>query len=195
MTEYYESKTERHKSIQDEIPDQVREMSKKVLHNTMRDTDKMAKRFEYLKEHPEDKIHIRTKNLKEIVDFNSFWCHPDCSVGRNQAVRGSDIDGGIVVTNQPTTPEERQLFVNELRLQGFSCFTPEEKADLAAIEESGNYAEAGFKNKYDIIEASSKARLETINFMSVKEVHDTINQGLTAMMNKLKVLAAGREIR
>lgn len=180
-----------------------REWRKKAterLSGTMRDPEKMAKRASLLVEHPELRRRIDTTLLKDVVNYEVFKCHPDCSVARDQAVDGSDIDGGIVVTKEPVPPELQQEFVDRLRLMGFSCYSQAEKdgfdaTDMQSLDPEKQALLRGLR---------IDARNELISFVTTEQVQQAIdvaksnpvyyNETLPGS-HGLDILVAGYEIK
>lgn len=97
----------------------IQEHCSKILANTLRDKEKMRLRLKHLSEHPEDRIKIDTAKLKDIVDYEMFLCHPQCSIAENRAIRGSDVDRGLVISKEIVSEENMRRFVTELIAQGF----------------------------------------------------------------------------
>ena len=60
---------------------------------------------EFLAQNPDVRIQIGTSLLKAVVNYDVFKCHPGCSVGRDESIEGSDIDGRIVVTKNLSHPK------------------------------------------------------------------------------------------
>eukprot|EP01047_Picozoa_sp_COSAG01_P000052 COSAG01_NODE_1_length_100484_cov_170.446142_52_plen_170_part_00 len=94
--------------------------------DSIRDRRKMYERRQILKANPELRKNIDIGSLNLSVSFN-FYCHPDCSIARNTAIQGSDIDGGVVVLHKPCSEADQLKFVEELRRQGFDVFHKCEK--------------------------------------------------------------------
>jgi len=93
-----------------------------LLSKTLRSQEKMTQRTKWLEKHPQDRITIDQKPLQEIIPYEVFLCHPDCSVARNEAINGSDIDAGLVITKMPVSLQEKHLFIEELKKQGFNAY-------------------------------------------------------------------------
>jgi hypothetical protein len=93
---------------------------------TIRSESKMWERTRLLAEQPHLRRRIATASLRQIIDFVDFRCHPQCSVARDEAIAGSDIDCGLVITAEPTGTDEQLAFVGELRQQGFEAYHPVE---------------------------------------------------------------------
>lgn len=96
--------------------------------------DKRAERERLLDGHPELRIRIDTAGLRKIIDYVSFRCARNCSVAYDTAIRGSDIDGGVVVTQQPEPTPKRLEFIAELRRQGFEVYDVAELAEEIKYE-------------------------------------------------------------
>ena len=99
-----------------------RKYSSDRLRKTIRNQEKMVVLRESLAQNPDVRIRIGTSFLKAVVNYDVFKCYPDCSVGRDESIEGSDIDGRIVVTKEPISSEAQQEFVYRLRLMDFSCY-------------------------------------------------------------------------
>jgi hypothetical protein len=100
----------------------LREFALTKLSQTIRDEVKIALRSQELALHPERRIAIDVDPLKAIIDYDEFLCHPDCSIARNEAVNGSDIDIGLVVLDKVAPAADQLRFINALRSQGFSVY-------------------------------------------------------------------------
>jgi hypothetical protein len=98
---------------------------------------KLEERRTLLAEHPELRLRINLEPLRCIIDFAAFKCVHGSSVARDEAIRGSDIDCGLVVLHEPTVVESEIAFVNELRAQGFDAYHPTEVATAKAAYEDG----------------------------------------------------------
>lgn len=94
--------------------------------NTMHSPEKIAERKQLLRERPELKLRCDTARLKNIIDCIDFKCHPRCSLARDEAIKGSDIDGGVVIVKEKIGMEKEMEFVEELRHQGFDVYHPSE---------------------------------------------------------------------
>ncbi len=129
-------------------------LSLKNLNGTIRDRQKMADRVKFLSEHPEAKRRIDTRKLRQIIDYQDFKCHPQCSVAKDQAVVGSDIDGAIVVLKSETSIQQQISFVEELRKQGFSAF---HQSEVQVRKQQLDEAEAkGIRLSEGLLELSRK---------------------------------------
>lgn len=104
-----------------------------------------------LQKHPERRIQVDTAPLKAIIDYSDFKCHPKSSVARGEAIRGSDIDAGVVILRSRLdleTQTERELaFVEELRRQGFDVYHPREVEEIAAVYDRASEREAYMMKK------------------------------------------------
>ena len=98
---------------------------------------KQEERRALLTEHPELRLRINLDPLRLIIDFAAFKCMPGSSIARDEAIMGSDIDGGLVVLRRPTHVESEIAFVDELRAQGFNVYHPTEAAAAEVACEEG----------------------------------------------------------
>lgn len=83
---------------------------------------KLEERKKLLSQNSELRIRPDTVKLRSIINYLDFKCHPGCSIGRDEAIKGSDIDGGIVITQDPVSQKEQLDFISELRRQGFDVY-------------------------------------------------------------------------
>lgn len=100
--------------------------------NTIRNFQKMEDRLQLLNKSPELRLSLNLHNINRIIGKNNkfeFLCHPDCSVARNQAIKGSDIDCAMIVTDFDLTLEQKNAIIVDLQQQGF---------DVASLDETGN---------------------------------------------------------
>jgi hypothetical protein len=129
---------------------------------------KIPGRTRLLEEHPELRLRVNLAPLRDIIDFVMFKCVRGSSIARDQAIHGSDIDGGLVVLREPTERDVEMAFIDELRTQGFDVYHPSEaEAANAAREEavaSGMISDnwAAFK---DISMVSTVRGLNRIEFI------------------------------
>jgi len=107
-----------------------------ALSHTMRSAGKMEDRKTLLEKSPESRQSINTRKLKQVIDYVDFKCHPECSIARDEAVQGSDIDGGLVVLSERVGVDRELEFVQELRNQGF------EASHKTEVEAAQNQVEA-----------------------------------------------------
>ncbi len=91
---------------------------------------KNAERAGLLQENPNLRIVVQAGPLREIINFIDFRCNPSSSVARNEAIAGSDIDGGIVITEDKQQIGKEIAFIEELRKQGFDAYHQREVADI-----------------------------------------------------------------
>lgn len=98
----------------------IQERCSEILANTLRDAEKMKLRIKHLSEHPEERINIDTAKLRKIIDYEIFLCHPHCSIAENRAIKGSDVDRGLVISKEVVSEEDMKRFIEELRDQGFN---------------------------------------------------------------------------
>ena len=89
--------------------------------DTLRNRRKMFERKEFLEKYPDKRITIDRRELNLNTPFQ-FYCHPDCSIARNTAIMGSDIDCGVVITQTQIDEGSQLSFVKSLRTQGFTAF-------------------------------------------------------------------------
>lgn len=124
---------------------------------------KNAERRALLKEHPELRIRVNTKKLREIIDFADFRCDINCSVARDEAITGSDIDNGTVYTSRPTIKEQEIIFVQELRNQGFTAYHPQEYQTF--LDE---YNSLLLEDKLSLVAELTKRQLSQIQFITLQ---------------------------
>lgn len=130
---------------------------------------KINERNRLLAEHPDLRIRIDTQALKEIIDYDEFRCEPSCSIAHNRAIKGSDIDGGLVILRDPVEVNRRIVFIGELRRQGFRAhdISEHEKA-LQALKA---YAESPMKLAFhNLVEAEVGARYSLVRFITREEL-------------------------
>lgn len=103
------------------IPINIVNKAVDILSETMRNFDKMNVRQELLSESPELKKSLSMDNIRYILNSApfEFLCHPDCSIARDQAIAGSDIDGALIITDDTLTQEQRLSIVQDLQNQRF----------------------------------------------------------------------------
>jgi hypothetical protein len=177
MTNPTESETTEKKSAQKVIglarnEREWRKYSNDRLRQTMRDQEKMALRTEYLEQNPDKRIRIDTSLLKDVVKYDIFKCHPDCSVGRDESIVGSDIDGGIVVTKEPVSPEAQQEFVDRLRLMGFSCYS---QAELDGFDSVDDTTIEDSEKRDVLMRLRIDSQNELISFVTTEQVESAIS--------------------
>lgn len=164
-----------------------------ILHNTHRDRQKITDRKKFLLEHPEARRNIDTGKLRQIIDYQDFRCHPQCSVARNEAITGSDIDGGLVVLKNEVSIEQQLAFVEELRRQGFSAFHP---LEVQEREQQVNQAVAnGLKGPAllrELVRKSCEAESVEISFYTTAQLEEMKNQPL---INPTLFYVAGKSIK
>ena len=113
---------------------------------------KIPGRQALLAAHPELRRRVRLEPLREIIDFVDFRCARRCSIARDEAIPGSDIDAGLVITREPTTFEQQLAFLAELRLQGFTVSHPQEVADAEAVRDTTSVLGPGGRNyEWDVL--------------------------------------------
>jgi hypothetical protein len=89
---------------------------------TQAEASRREERKKLLENRPNLRISINTDDLKRIINYSMFKCARDSSVARNEAIMGSDIDGGLVITDKKISRRQRLSFINELRSMGFSVY-------------------------------------------------------------------------
>jgi hypothetical protein len=90
---------------------------------------KQEERKTLLAQRPDLKLRIDAAPLRQIINFVDFKCSPYSSIARDEAIVGSDIDGGVVVSKDQTTPDQELSFVKALRAQGFEAYHEIEVAE------------------------------------------------------------------
>ncbi len=138
-----------------------------ILMSGTHDEEKASARKKMLAEHPEARITVNTKELKKIVDFIDFKCHPKCSIARNEAIKGSDIDAGIVVTSEPVSVEQQLAFVTELRNQGFAVNTQAEYEETQRA-----FAATTYKQQQESPVRFMEYETKRIRFFTKKELEE-----------------------
>lgn len=164
-----------------------------ILYNTLRDRQKMANRKKFIDEHPEARVSIDTDKLKAIIDYQDFKCHPQCSIARDEAIAGSDIDGALVVLRNEVSIEQQLAFVEELRRQGFNAFHP---LEVQKREQQVNQAVAnGLKRPAllrELVRKSCEAESAEISFYTIAQFEEMKNQPL---INPTLYYVAGKSIK
>lgn len=87
---------------------------------------KIKARKQLLAEFPEKSIDIDPNPLKRILPDSAFVCYTGSSIRSRSAIRGSDIDGGIVITPRSVSLRDQRRFILELRRQGFKVYSQEQ---------------------------------------------------------------------
>lgn len=145
--------------------------------------EKKENRRRALGENPLLHRFVNTARLREIIDYEVFNCSPYSSVALNEAVEGSDIDGGVVVSSLPSTVDHQMLFIAELRTQGFGVAHRSEveelEKQLAELEERIQWDlvvdEDPLFNTYCEI-MSQFAQCEAISFYSKAQMEERMNK-------------------
>jgi len=143
---------------------------------------KIEARRALLAEKPELRLRVQLPLLRNIVDFADFKCAKGSSVARDEAIRGSDIDGGIVVLHEAIETEVELSFVNALREQGFTVYHPVETEAATAAYNDAILRAAGQTEIDTLLHASVQAEVSRIRFYTADELHAAnprINPGLT----------------
>lgn len=143
---------------------------------------KIAKRQKLLKKHPEMRIDVDAAQLRSIVDYDYFYCSPFSSVARGQAIKGSDIDGGLVITSAEAPFQAQMQFIETLRSQGFDVYHESEVQAAYtrsnAIFEKWNKTEreVGAEMPMVVLKAmrdSAKAMVQKIDFITWDDMLET----------------------
>lgn len=142
---------------------------------------KVTEREKLLAEHPELRISIDTQPLRKIVDYQAFKCARGCSIPNDLAINGSDIDGGLVITQKQTELKQRIAFVDELRRQGFSAYDESEyeravkEEEEFAAQKKGNYSDLKDRETlHRLIENKTQALMAMIRFYTVDQIEEFI---------------------
>lgn len=137
-----------------------------ILMGAIHSGSKVSERKKLLAVHPELCRRIDTNRLKAILDYTDFRCHPKCSIARDEAIEGSDIDVGVVVLKE-RGPEQKELeFVEELRRQGFTVY---HQREYEAIEEQFRNAE-DVQKRLDLIPEKVKRDQDRVHFYTKSEL-------------------------
>ena len=145
---------------------------------------KIEERTKLLQKHPELRIKINIKPLRQLVDFLEFKCVTDSSIARDLAIKGSDIDCGLVVSKDEVSVEKRLTFVSTLREQGFSAYDiseyteAERELERFTRKRNGQYAtQEDFKTLYKLVGNKVQAECSLIRFFSKDEIEDFKKNG------------------
>jgi len=145
---------------------------------------KIEERTKLLREHPELRIKINTKPLRQLVDFLEFKCVTDSSIARDLAIKGSDIDGGLVVSKDKIPVEKRLAFVSVLRNQSFSAYDiseyeeAERELERFTKERNGQYKnQEDFETLHKLVGNKVQAECAMIRFFSKDEIEDFKKNG------------------
>jgi hypothetical protein len=87
---------------------------------------KVEQRINYLRDNPNARITIDPTPLKEIIAYDRFVCHPNSSIAFDRAIKGSDIDEALVITDESVSYTQKRMFTEALKSQGFRVLHPEE---------------------------------------------------------------------
>jgi hypothetical protein len=136
---------------------------------------KLEDRKALLEAHPELRRRINFEPLRQIIDIVSFKCVHRSSIARDQAIEGSDIDGGLVVLREPVGQEAEMAFIEELRAQGFDVYHPSEAAAAKAafdqaIEHGLKYNDPEFDG---LNHAHNVTEMNQVVFMPEEELRNT----------------------
>lgn len=155
------------------LPGFSNDIARSILMKNIHSQEKVEERERFLVEHPESRIRVDTTKLKAIMAYEEFKCHPNSSVARDQAVRGSDIDVAVVITSEPTSLEQQMNFVQALRGQGFDVYHPQE-TELAKKELSdfsiGRGRQEDLERLHELTKRKVSSELNTIRFFTREEL-------------------------
>jgi hypothetical protein len=158
-----------------------------LLNRMMYSQRKMDERRVMLKEHPELRRRLNPAQLHRIIDYKLFLCNPRSSVARNEAIEGSDIDGGLVVMEEAADEQTEIEFIDELRKEGFSAYTQSEydrvRSDLERATDEGE--------KSRLRELENTIKHAVITFTTQKEIEQRIR---SRMDNVNAVYIAGMDL-
>lgn len=160
-----------------------------ALSKTTRSKVKMEARSKLLQERPEERRHIDSSKLKTIIDYESFKCHPQSSIARDEAIQGSDIDGALVVSRNEVPIEQQLAFVQELRNQGFSAA---HQIEIDAFNQ--NKLPESVVNLDELLSMvcqKSDAENTIINFATIAEMEELTSKKFN---NKVWIYVAGYSI-
>lgn len=158
-------------------PKDLRKECLDMLMESMSNPYKVSERENLLQDHPEYRLTVDTEKLKVIIDYDDFKCHPKCSIAKNRAIKGSDIDAGVVVLKEPVSEETELAFIEELRRQGFEVYHQKEyEASKEEYERTNDLSLINVKNRRDsrIIHFYTKAQLEEMVKQNPFDIPDTM---------------------
>lgn len=72
---------------------------------------------------PSARLQVDTARLREIVDFEEIKVARNSSIAKGNAMQGSDLDDGLVITTDVVSEKTQERFVQELKNQGFITYT------------------------------------------------------------------------
>lgn len=101
-----------------------------ALVNGVVNVKKNASRAELLRQRPELRRRVDLEACRRVIDFKDFRVSPRCSIARDQAIEGSDLDGGVVVVTETVSENQEYAFIEELRKQGFAACHVSERDHL-----------------------------------------------------------------
>ncbi len=182
---------DRYRNIPDQNDTNSIEGAKNILENMVFDHIKFTQRQLLLQNEPQLRIRIDTIRLRTIIPYIEFKCHPRSSIARDKAIKGSDIDGGLVVVENPISNELQELFVVELRNQGFSVFT-EQKAQEAA-QKFNLLSPVEQILQHDLRDEIKKINLEKIVFRTLKQLEE--EQKIKGFTIPVLIFLAGKTIQ
>lgn len=131
--------------------------------------EKIAKRSQTLRENPSLRIRVDIPGLRDLLDYVDFKCSAGSSVvrGEGEAIRGSDIDGGLIITRERVPRETCQKVIEKLRLDGFDVYS-----EVEYEEAKRDQARTGVKNGN-----LGHMWLNMIRFRTIAEIEEEVRTG------------------
>jgi hypothetical protein len=163
--------------------------------------DKQATRKILLAEQPELRLRLNTLPLRKIIEYSHFKCSPFSSVARDEGIRGSDIDGAVVVSQSRATLHQQLAFVRAIRDQGFEAYHEQEvsKANKINSEEADKLTLEGITTWEDLPPYFQQSMFkvgammdQTVLFFSQTQIKRMIGRGRLIM--PLIVYLAGKSL-
>ena len=143
---------------------------------------KQRNRTRLLSENPEARISVNPSPLREILPDSALVCYTGSSIAKNRSIKGSDIDGAIVITPIETTLEQQRQYVFCLRSQGFKVYSPEQ---IQNIEQNG-HLQSNLGKKQDIL-------FKVITFETFDEFEAKRKSGASLVHTRIFVVYAEEE--
>ena len=143
---------------------------------------KQRQRSELLREHPEARLHLDPAPLRDLLPGSALVCYTGSSLARDRAIRGSDIDGAIVITHTMTSPEQQKEYVYALRKQGFTVYSPEQISKI----ENGRYLDERLEKKKDV-------NFKVISFETYEDFEQKRRSGASLVHVKFFTIYADEE--
>lgn len=157
------------------------------MQTTAHDPAKKEARRQRLAAHPEERVTLDRSRLHASVPFpfQRFVCHPGSSIARGEAVTGSDIDFGLVISDHPVPEEQQAAFVEVLRTQGFTTHT---EAEFRAVKEA---IQTHAPNHLQAHVAYNEIYDSVIRFRTVSGMEERIASQADPLLDPLNVLYLG----